>query len=62
MYAGFRRSTDTSSVTVNFECVRLTVLVEVQVWGDIRDLEDPTKGTLPSEDVRDGSQVPEDEG
>jgi hypothetical protein len=32
------------------------------VWGDIRDLQGPTKATLPSEDLRGGSQVPEDEG
>jgi hypothetical protein len=53
---------DTYCETVNFDCVQLTVPVEDLVWDDIRDLQGPTKSTLPSEDVRGGSQVPEDEG
>ena len=53
---------DTTGGTVNFDCVRLTDPVEDLVWGDIRDLQSPTKGTLPSEGVRGDSQVPEDEG
>jgi hypothetical protein len=39
---------DTSCDTINFECVRLTVLVEVLVWDDMQDLQDPTKAVVRS--------------
>jgi len=53
---------DAAGGTVNFDCVRLTDPVEDIVLGDIRGLQSPTKATLPSEGVKGGSQVPEDEG
>jgi len=39
---------DSTDGTVNFDCVGLTDPVEDLVWGDIRDLQSPTEGTLTS--------------